>query len=96
MKKFILGLTALVLFGCSNEKAQDVQVKTPDTVVIQNTVTTTVNHTDKPAQPPEPKKDILDKANESLDKANTAATKSGQVIDKAAALKKKTDEIINK
>jgi uncharacterized lipoprotein NlpE involved in copper resistance len=96
MKKIILSLTALALFGCSNEKAQDSGIKAADTVYIEKASAApeiTAAHKNKTA--PAPKKDVLDKANDGLDKANTTATKTGQVLDNAAELKKKTDAILN-
>ena len=96
MKKLLLGLGALAFFGCSNEKAQDAQVKTIDTVYMEKAAAAPEIKAHKAkAQAAHEKKDVLDKANDGLDKANTTADKTGQVLDKAAELRKKTEAILN-
>lgn len=41
-----------------------------------------------------PKKDVLDKSSDALDVANEKVTKTGVVLDKAAQVKKKTEDIL--
>ena len=94
MKKIIsLTILAGLAVGCSQEKPQP-EAKAPDTVVVVQQAAA-IPQSSKAKHVPQPKKDVLDKTNDALDKANTTASKTNDALDKAAILKSKTDALLN-